>query len=119
MVSTPDYVPEQGDIVWLDFNPQAGHEQAGRRPAFVLTSAKYNGKVRLGLFCPINTQAKGYPFEVPLPDNLDIRGVILAVQVRSLDWSVRRASFACTAPQEILEQVIEKVSALLTVNPLR
>jgi mRNA interferase MazF len=74
------YVPERGDLVWLMFTPQAGHEQAGRRPAMVLSPASYNGKVGLALFCPITSQVKGYPFEVALPEGCPISGVILAGQ---------------------------------------
>jgi len=80
------YTPAQGDIVWIMFNPQAGHEQAGRRPALVLSPAAYNAKVGLALFCPITSQIKGYPFEVLLPADLPVAGVILADQVKNLDW---------------------------------
>ncbi len=85
------HVPERGDLVWLTFSPQTGHEQAGRRPAVVLSPATYNGKVGLALFCPITSQVKGYPFEVALPEGLSISGVILADQVKSLDWRAREA----------------------------
>src|SRR5437762_13948374 len=84
------YVPERGDAVWLTLDPQAGHEQAGRRPALVLSPAAYNGRVGLALCCPITNQAKGYPFEVALPDGLAVSGVVLADQVKSLDWRAWR-----------------------------
>jgi len=84
------YVPERGDLVWLTFNPQAGHKQAGRRPAVVLSPKAYNGKVGLALFCPITSQVKGYPFEVRLPEGLPVSGSILADQVKSLDWQARQ-----------------------------
>ena len=87
------YVPERGDAVWLDFTPQVGHEQAGRRPALVLSTAAYNGRVGLAVVCPITSQTKGFPFEVALPAGLSIRGVVLSDQARSLDWRGRQATF--------------------------
>jgi mRNA interferase MazF len=84
-------IPDRGDVVWLDFTPQAGHEQAGRRPGVVLSPVAYNRKVGLALVCPITTQVKGYPFEVAIPDGRVVGGVILADQVKSIDWRARRA----------------------------
>ncbi len=107
------YVPERGDVIWLEFNPQAGHEQAGHRPALVVSPAAYNGKTSLALICPIITQVKGYPFEVEIPDGLPVAGVILADQVKCLDWRVRQAKALCTLPAEIVGEVIGKLSALL------
>lgn len=107
------YIPERGDIVWLTFNPQAGHEQAGRRPALVLSSRTYNSKANLALFCPITSQRKGYPFEVELPEGLAISGVVLADQVRSMDWQARQVVFVCYAPEELLAGVLVKVGTLL------
>ncbi len=107
------YVPERGDVVWLDFDPQAGHEQSGRRPAFVLSPAAYNGKTGLMLCCPITTQVKGYPFEVPIEGTAKVRGVILADQVKSLDWQVRRAERQGKVTKPVLEEVIDKVRAIL------
>jgi mRNA interferase MazF len=107
------YVPDQGDIVWLDFNPQAGREQANRRPALVLSPAAYNGKVRLALVCPLTTKVKGYPFEVPIPDGVPVSGVILADQVKSLDWQVRNAEFICKVPSTVTAEAIAKLKALL------
>jgi mRNA interferase MazF len=109
----PAYVPSRGDVVWLEFNPRAGHEQAGRRPALVVSPAEYNGRVGLALLCPITSRQKGYPFEVPLPPGLATTGVVLADQVKSLDWRVRRASLACTVPGEVLDETVAKLSALL------
>ena len=106
--ATP-YVPERGDVVWLSFNPQAGHEQAGRRPALVLSPSTYNGKVGLALFCPITNKAKGYPFEVVLPAGLAITGVILADQVKNLDWQVRQAEFICRIPDEETTEAVQFV----------
>ncbi len=107
------YVPGQGDIVWLTFDPQAGHEQARRRPALVISPASYNGRVGLLLACPITSRAKGYPFEVPLPAGLPIAGVILADQVKNLDWRARRAEIGCVAPVEVLAETLAKLRALL------
>ena len=107
-----DYRPERGDIVWLDFNPQAGREQAGRRPAVIVSPGAYNGKVGLALFCPITTRQKGYPFEVVIPDGMPVSGTILADQVKSLDWRVRRADFICKLPDTVIDEVIRKVGTL-------
>jgi len=107
------YVPEQGHAVWFTFDPQAGHEQAGRRPAVVLTSSAYNRKTGLVLVCPVTSHAKGYPFEVTLPTGLPIAGVVLADQVKSADWRARKAAFLCELPAAILADVLAKLSALL------
>jgi mRNA interferase MazF len=96
-------VPERGDLVWVDFDPQLGREQAGRRPALVLTPASYNRPAGLAIFCPITGHAKGYPFEAPLPPGLQVQGVVLSDHARSLDWRKRRAKFICVAPAEVLE----------------
>jgi mRNA interferase MazF len=106
-------VPERGDVVWLNFNPQAGHEQSGRRPAVVLSPAAYNGKVGLALMCPITSQPKGYPFEVALPDGLPVTGVVLSDQVKSLDWGMGNAERICTMPMPALIEVLRKLGALL------
>ena len=84
------YVPQRGDVVWLSFDPQAGYEQAGRRPAFVLSPESYNRKTGLFLACPVTSKVKGYPFEVVLPDGVGVSGAILADQIKSLDWKARR-----------------------------
>lgn len=107
------YIPNRGDIVWVTFNPQAGHEQAGRRPALVLSPAAYNGKVGLAILCPITSQIKGYPFEVLIPDGLKISGAILSDQVKSLDWKVRQAEFICKLTPEALDEVLQKLNTLL------
>lgn len=109
------YVPDRGDIVWLTFTPQAGSEQAGRRPALVLSPANYNGRVGLAIFCPLTSQKKGYPFEVVLPDGLAVTGVVLSDQVKSLDWRSRNAHFACHAPEEVITEVLQKVATLITL----
>jgi mRNA interferase MazF len=107
------YTPDRGHVVWLDFDPQAGREQAGRRPAFVLSPAAYNGRVGLALLCPITSRVKGYPFEVALPEGLGVSGVVLADQVKSLDWRRRRADFGAAAPEATVEEVRQKGLALL------
>jgi len=107
------YCPKRGDIVWLAFNPQAGHEQAGHRPALVLSPEAYNRKVGLALFCPITSQIKGYPFEVRIPEGRQVSGVILADQVKSLDWKARHAAFCCELPEETVGEVLNKLGVLV------
>lgn len=107
------YVPERGDAVWLTFDPQAGHEQSGRRPAIVLSPREYNEPTGLAILCPITSQIKGYPFEVTLPAGLPIEGVALADQVRSLDWRARRATRICALPRPTTDEVLGKLQALL------
>ena len=110
---TSSYVPEREDAVWITLDPRAGHEQAGRRPALVLSPKAYNGRVGLALLCPITGQAKGYPFEVALPEGLPVTGVILADQVKSLDWRERQATRICKVPQEVVAQVLRRLGVLL------
>src|SRR5215470_13284047 len=107
------YIPERGDAVWITLDPQAGHEQAGRRPALVLSPSAYNGRVGLALFCPITSRAKGYPFEVPLPAGLPVAGVVGADQVKSLDWRARNASRIATVPEEVVVEVVRRLQTLL------
>ena len=107
------YVPEKGEIVWLDFDPQAGHEQSGRRPAFVLSPARYHAITGLMLCCPLTTKAKGYPFEVGIGGGSKAQGVILADQVKSLDWQARRAEKKGTVSQAVLDEVLDKIKAIL------
>jgi mRNA interferase MazF len=107
------YIPDRGDAIWLDFDPQTGREQAGRRPALVLSPASYNGKVGLGIFCPITNQPKGYAWEVPIPKGWKVTGAILSDQVRNLDWRQRKAAFLCKLPPEVLEEVVQKLMPLL------
>ncbi len=109
------YVPERGDLLWLTFDPQADHEQAGRRPALVLSPAAYNRRAKLALVCPITNQAKGYPFEVALPAGLPLSGVVLADNIKSADWAARRAQFAAKAPAGVLAEVTAKLRPLLGV----
>ena len=107
------YIPERGDIVWLEFTPPAGHEQAGRRPALVVSPKDYNRKVGLALFCPVTSTVKGYPFEVAIPEGNDIRGVILSDQIKSLDWRSRNAALISRAPAGVVEEVMAKIDTLL------
>ena len=108
------YVPQRGDVVWISLNPQSGHEQAGRRPAVVLSPGIYNEKVELAILCPVTNQIKGYPFEVLMPDGLPVSGVILADQIKSLDWRVRDAEWICTLPPRVVVAVLQKVGTLLS-----
>jgi mRNA interferase MazF len=107
------YCPKRGDVVWLSFAPQAGHEQAGHRPALTLSPETYNRKVGLALFCPITNQAKGYPFEVAVPPGLPVAGVMLADQVKSLDWRARGAKPCCRLPGAAVAEVLQKLGVLL------
>jgi len=106
-------VPAKGDLVWLHFDPLSGHEQAGHRPALILSPQDYNRTVGLALLCPITSRAKGYPFEVELPPGLDVTGVVLADQVKRLDWQARAARKVDEAPREVLAEVLRKIATLL------
>ncbi len=107
------YIPERGDIVWLTFDPQAGHELAGHRLALVMSPKVYNSKTGLALFCPITSQIKQYPFEVGIPSGLQVTGVVLADQIKSLDWRARKAVYIYSLPPEITNDVIARVIPLL------
>ena len=111
-----DYIPDRGDIVWLEFTPQAGHEQAGRRPALVLSPRNYNDRSSLALFCPITSRVRGYPFEVQLPSSGPVIGVVLADQLRSQDWRARHAKFAARASPQTVSEAQEKVGVLMLPN---
>jgi mRNA interferase MazF len=110
------YTPDRADVVWVMLNPQASHEQSGRRPAAVLSPAAYNGKVGLAIFCPITSQMKGYPFEVIIPAGLAVSGAILSDQVKSLDWRVRNATFICTLPIATIVEVLHKLNTLVALE---
>ncbi len=107
------YAPDRGDIIWLHFTPQAGHEQAGRRPALVISPVAYNRRVGLALVCPITSNMKGYPFEVELPDGLNAKGAVLCDQLRSLDWRARKAERFCPAPTEVIQEATAKILTLV------
>jgi mRNA interferase MazF len=110
------YVPDTGALIWLDFNPQAGREQAGRRPAIVLSPASYNEKSGLAVVCPITSQVKGYPFEVELPKGLSVTGVILSDHLKSVDWKQRRAERAGRAPKPVIRDVRHLLGVLLGIS---
>jgi mRNA interferase MazF len=114
VVDSKHYVPQRGDVIWITLNPQAGHEQAGRRPALVLSPATYNGKVGLAILCPITNQIKGYPFEVLIPPGLSITGAVLADQVKNLDWRARGAELICGLPRRIVSEALQKLATLLS-----
>ena len=107
-----NYVPEKGDLVWLDFNPQAGHEQKGRCPAICISQKKYNQKIGLALFCPITSHIKGYPFEIVL-DNHSINGCILSDQVKNLDYRQRHCDFIEKATEEEINSVVDNIKLLI------
>jgi mRNA interferase MazF len=106
-------VPRRGDVVWLEFNPQAGSEQAGHRPALVISPESYNRKVGLALVCPITSRVKGYPFEVELPRGLEAEGAILCDQVKSLDWRVRHATSLGSVPNSVMHEVTARILTLV------
>ena len=112
-MSQPEWTPERGDIIWLDFSPQTGHEQAGRRPALVLSPASYNRVFGLALVCPITSRSKGFLWEVPVPAGLSISGVILTDQVRSLDWKQRNGDPGDVVPRGDMERILGIVRRLL------
>ena len=107
------WAPDRGDLVWLDFDPQAGHEQSGRRPALVLSPVAYNERTGLALCCPITSRVKGYPFEVALPPGIEIDGVVLADQLRSLDWRARHAAVLARLPDPAVAAVLARARTLL------
>jgi mRNA interferase MazF len=112
MVTQP-YVPDAGDLVWLSFTPHSGHEQAGRRPELVLSPLAYNQRTGLCLICPVTSQVKGYPFEVSLRSGLPVSGVVLADQVRSLDWRARHGEYIATVAPSVLAAVLSRLLPLL------
>ncbi|KON77626.1 MULTISPECIES: endoribonuclease MazF [Leptospira] len=112
MVKSRKYTPGKGDIVWLNFTPQAGHEQKGRRPALVLSPKVYNSKTGLAIFCPITSKVKGYPFEVFFKSK-KINGVILSDQVKSLDWTIREAEFIESISKVSLKEVLDNIKLLV------
>ncbi len=109
-----EYIPDRGDLVWITLNPHSGHEQSGRRPAVVISPALYNSKVGLSIMCPVTGQVKGYPFEVKIPAGLEVKGVVLADQVRNLDWRARKAELICSLPEDAMTEIQQKLIALIT-----
>ena len=109
------YIPDAGDVVWLEFDPQAGHEQKGHRPALVLSPASYNAKTDLMVCCPLSSKIKGHPFEVLIQIE-DQDGVVLSDQVKSLDWRVRRAKKKGAVSALVMQEVRAKIKTLLTIK---
>jgi mRNA interferase MazF len=107
------WVPDRGEAIWIDMDPQSGHEQSGRRPALVLSPASYNKKVGLALLCPITSRVKGYPFEVRIPDGFEVGGAILADQVKSVDWHARKAAPICGLPRDVVDAALSRLNRLL------
>jgi mRNA interferase MazF len=107
------FIPDRGDVVWINLDPQAGHEQAGVRPVLVLSPSAYNGRVGLMVCCPITTRSKGYPFEVLIKDNLKVSGVILADQVKSLDWKARGAKKKARISEDELSETLNKLKTVI------
>jgi mRNA interferase MazF len=106
------YCPESGDLIWIDFDPQVGHEQAGHRPALVLSPKSFNQRTSLAFICPITSRVKGYPFEVELPSTSAIRGVILCEHLRSMDWQGRGAKFAAGVSRDTLLEARETIARI-------
>lgn len=113
------YVPARGDLVWLQFNPRVGHEQAGHRPALVISPSSYNRRVGLALCCPVTAQVKGYPFEVLLPEGLGVEGAVLSDQIKSLDWRVRKVRRIGSVPAGVLWETAGKILALVEPDGAR
>jgi mRNA interferase MazF len=109
-----NYFPDRGDVVWLDFTPQTGHEQHGKRPAVVISPQEYNRKSGLALFCPMTTKQKGYPFEVTIESG-KISGVVLSDQIKSLDWRQRGVEFIAKATEDEVNEIIKKLSVLVFI----
>jgi mRNA interferase MazF len=111
-----DYCPEAGDLVWIDLNPTLGHEQSGHRPAIVLTPRQYNARSGSCIICPITSRARGYPFEVAIPDGQPVSGIILVDQIRSVSWEDRYVKIAGAVPVKLLDEVRERLAALLQID---
>jgi len=109
-----NYIPNRGDVVWLTFDPQAGHEQSGIRPAVVLSPKSYNERSSLTIVVPVTHRIKGYPFEVVLPDGLPVNGAVLSDQIKSLDWRARDARFICSLPAPVVNSILQRAAVLLS-----
>jgi len=108
-----EFIPDRGDCVWINFDPQIGREQAGRRPALVISHRYYNANSRLLICCPITSRIKSYPFEVRIPEGQSVRGVVLADHVKSFDWRLREAEFICSVPPQVVSDVIAKFQSII------
>lgn len=111
------YVPDTGDLIKLDFDPQAGHEQGGWRPAIVLSPASYNRPTGLAIVVPVTSRQKGYPFEVALPAGLQVSGVVLSDAIKNVDWRARNARFVAAAPRAVVSAVRQQLAVLIGVQP--
>ena len=118
VMKSGSYIPNRGDVVWINFTPQAGHEQRGKRPALIISPKIYNQKTSLCICLPITSKIKGYPFEVALPKNLAIQGVILSDQIKSLDFLARDMSFICKVENEVITKVQKNILALVIESRL-
>jgi mRNA interferase MazF len=114
MVTHRGYIPERGDAVRIAWNDKAGHNPERRGVALVLSPAVYNGKVGLALLCPITDRVKGYPFEVPIPGNMEVTGAVLSDELKSLDWKAFKAELICRLPEATVSEVLRKIAALLS-----
>jgi mRNA interferase MazF len=110
------YQPDKGDLIWLDFTPHAGTEQGGRRPALVLSGQEFNIATGLAFVCPITSQGKGSPFEVPLPCGTKVGGFVLSDHIRSLDWIARKAEFQSKASADLMREVLGRIEAILAIE---
>lgn len=108
------YVPRKGDFVWLNFDPQSGHEQKGRRTAVIISNTLFNQKTGLAFACPTTTKDKGYPFHLSIPSGLPVHGFVMADQVKSIDYSSRKAGFIAQAPQELVDDILAIIDAILS-----
>lgn len=108
------YIPDRGDIIWINFDPQVGHEQAGHRPALVVSRRTFNRASEVLICFPIRSRRKGYGFEVPLPRNFEVKGVVLADQLKSMDWRQRKARYFAKAPDSVLDDTLDKLKTLLS-----
>ena len=113
MVAKKRYVPDRGDVVWISFDPQSGHKQAGRRPAVVLSPRRYDEVVGRAIMCPITSKPKVYPFEVVLPSTSEVQGAVLTDHVRSLDWVGRKATFIEALPKRMVLEVLAKLNTII------
>jgi mRNA interferase MazF len=108
------YVPERGDVVWLDFDPSVGHEQANRRPAVVLSRGVYNSRTGLAVVCPVTRRGKGYPSEITIPSGFPVSGVVLVDHMKNQDWAARRAVFVCRLDDELIRSILTVMNAFLS-----
>lgn len=113
---TGDYVPDRGDVLWVSFEPRVGHEQSGHRPGLVLSPRRYNRMLGLALVCPITSQANGFPFEVAIPEGTRVHGLVLADQIKSIDWHTRSTGYMDTLAPEFVEKVARQLAKLLPLT---